>query len=199
MGQSDGSVRVAFKAHLGSGRAGHKRIRKGRSPKEPREGAPSIPRVARLLALAHHFDELLRAGVVRDYAEIARLFNVSRAHVTQVMNLLFLAPDIQEEILFSIAEPRGGAVPSPRCIRRVAAEPEWKKQRGLWRSLIHGRMAVTLPPIPSGSGIPPRLAVGTEQNRSRSGHSSQPVPTYQPHSSRNCLVNMPATVPKARL
>ena len=134
MGQSEGSVRVAFKAHLGSGRAGHKKIRKGRSPKKPKEDAPRIPRIARLLALAHHFDELLRAGVVRDYAEIARLMGVSRAHVTHIMDLLFLAPGIQEEILFSTVGPKGGDVLSPRRIRRVAAEAGWEKQRELWRA-----------------------------------------------------------------
>ncbi len=55
--------------------------------------------MARLLALAHHFDELLRDGVVESYSELAALTHVSRARVTQIMNLLLLAPDIQEEIL----------------------------------------------------------------------------------------------------
>lgn len=39
-------------------------------------------------------------GVVKDYAELARLGQVPRALITQIMNLLLLAPDIQEEILF---------------------------------------------------------------------------------------------------
>ncbi len=124
MDQSDGGVRVTFKAHLGNGRAGHKRIRKGRSPRKPKEDAPPIPRIARLLALAHHFDDLIRDGIVRDYAEIARLMGVSRAHVTHIMDLLFLAPDIQEEILFSTAGPEGGTGVSSKHIRRVVAEAE---------------------------------------------------------------------------
>jgi hypothetical protein len=64
---------------------------------------PPIPRVARLMALAIHFDGLIRRGIVRDYADLARLGGVSRARITQIMNLLNLPPWRQEEILFSDA------------------------------------------------------------------------------------------------
>src|SRR5262249_32149429 len=68
----------------------------------PRPGPPPgrVPRIARLLALAHRFEGLLRDGAVKDYAELARLGHVTRARITQVMNLLLLAPGIQEAILF---------------------------------------------------------------------------------------------------
>ena len=46
------------------------------------------------MALAIRFDELIRAGVVADYADLPRLGQVTRARVTRVMNLLNLAPDI---------------------------------------------------------------------------------------------------------
>jgi hypothetical protein len=36
---------------------------------------------------------------VRDFADLARLGYVTRARITQIMNMLNLAPDIQEEIL----------------------------------------------------------------------------------------------------
>src|SRR5215831_10955492 len=62
--------------------------------------AGRVPRIARLMALALRFEQLLRSGAVRDYAGLARLGRVSRARITQVMNLLHLAPDLQEEILF---------------------------------------------------------------------------------------------------
>jgi len=60
----------------------------------------NIPRISRLMALAIKFDGLVRHGEVRDYADLARLGYVTRARITQIMNLLNLAPDIQEEILF---------------------------------------------------------------------------------------------------
>ena len=62
-----------------------------------RRGAPAlpagrVPRIARLLALAHKFDGLLGHGVIADYAALARLGHVSRARITQIMNLIHLAP-----------------------------------------------------------------------------------------------------------
>src|SRR5688500_7517099 len=59
-----------------------------------------VPRVSRLMALAIRFDDLLRRGEVKDLADIARLGHVTRARATQIMNLLMLAPDIQEALLF---------------------------------------------------------------------------------------------------
>ena len=126
---------IAFKMHLGNGRAGHRRARKGPTPKPKPRPAGQIPRVARLLALAHHFDDMIREGVVKDQAEIARLMKVTRARVTQIMNLLYLAPDIQEEILFLVIEPGDGQPVSPRRIRHIVAEAEWGRQRELWRAL----------------------------------------------------------------
>ena len=83
-----------------------RRKSKGRNTIQPgHEAGPAcepgrVPRIAKLMALAIRFDGLIRDGVVRDYAELARLGRVSRARLTQIMNLLMLPPDIQEEILF---------------------------------------------------------------------------------------------------
>ena len=54
---------------------------KGAKPKTPREQG-NVPRVAGLLALAHHFDELLGDGVVRDYAELAAFVKWRRDALT---------------------------------------------------------------------------------------------------------------------
>src|SRR2546430_74052 len=59
-----------------------------------------VPRLARLMALALRFETLLRSGDVEDCAALARLGCVSRARISQIMNLSQLAPDIQEQILF---------------------------------------------------------------------------------------------------
>ena len=66
-----------------------------------------VPRMARLMALALRFDQLHRAGQIKDYTELARLGHVTRTRVCQVMNLLQLAPDIQEAILFLPLTERG--------------------------------------------------------------------------------------------
>ncbi len=43
---------------------------------------------------------MIRYNAVTDQAELARLGHVSRARLTQIMNLLYLAPDLQEKLLF---------------------------------------------------------------------------------------------------
>ena len=58
------------------------------------------PRLARMVALAHKLEALVRSGAVKDYAELARLGHVSASRVSQILMLLHLAPAIQEEVLF---------------------------------------------------------------------------------------------------
>lgn len=57
------------------------------------------PRVTRLMALAIKFQDMVDRGEARDYADLTRLGYVTRARLTQIMNLLLLALDIQAEIL----------------------------------------------------------------------------------------------------
>ena len=78
------------------GRGSRKQICAGEAPPKPPAGR--VPRLSRLMALAIRMDRLVRSGDVAGYAELARLGHVTRARITQVMNLSLLAPDIQEEI-----------------------------------------------------------------------------------------------------
>jgi hypothetical protein len=112
-----------------------------RSPIGWQIAAPAgrVPRVARLLALAHRFEKLIRDGEVRDYGELARLGHVTRARVTQIMNLLNLAPDIQEEILGLPAVTTGDDPIRERQLRPIMATLDWNKQRRVWCLLKFGR------------------------------------------------------------
>ena len=65
-----------------------------------REPQGRAPRIARLLALAHKLDAMVRSGEISGYSQLARLGHVSPARLTQIMVLLHLAPVIQEYILF---------------------------------------------------------------------------------------------------
>ena len=87
-----------------------------------------IPRLARLMALAIKFDSLIRQGVIRDYADLARLGHVSRGRITQIMNLLHMAPDIQERLLDSVSAA-GHATICERHIRNLARLIHWSDQR----------------------------------------------------------------------
>jgi DNA invertase Pin-like site-specific DNA recombinase len=91
------------------------------------------PRISRLLALATKFEGQIQQGLVQDYAELARLGQVSRSRVTQIMNLLNLAPDIQEEILFLTRDAAGKPGIREASIRRLGSEVLWSRQRQQWR------------------------------------------------------------------
>ena len=95
-----------------------------------------LPRIARLMALALRFEEMLRRGEVRDHAQIARLGHVSRARITQIMNLLNLAPDIQEALLFLEPMRIWRDTLSERLCRDMVREPEWTRQRAMFARLL---------------------------------------------------------------
>jgi hypothetical protein len=86
------------------------------------------------MALALRLDELVRSGVVANYAELARLGHVSRARISQIVNLLALAPDIQESLLFLPAVERGRD-PIHLGLLQSLATPDWHQQRCLWHTL----------------------------------------------------------------
>lgn len=88
-----------------------------------------LPRVAKLMALAIRFNELIERGKITDLSELARLAHVSQPRVTQIMNLNHLAPDIQEELLFLPRVSAGRPPMHEKLLRPIAAEIDWKKQR----------------------------------------------------------------------
>lgn len=133
-----GTVKVEFDVHFSTSRRGRKQAVVGRREPEPEVPAGSLPRVTRLMALAIRFDQLIRDGEIADYAEIARLGHVTRARVTQIMNLLHLAPDIQDAILHLPRVERGRDPISERDLRPVAAVVDWRKQRRAW-GRVRGR------------------------------------------------------------
>ena len=75
---------------------------------------------------------LLRSGAVENQTEIARLGHVTRARVSQIMNLLNLAPDIQEAILDMPRTLAGRDAVILRDVLPIASTMEWSKQRGMW-------------------------------------------------------------------
>jgi len=92
------------------------------------------PRIARLLALAHKLDAMVRSGEIAGYAELARLGHISPARLTQIMVLLHLAPAIQEYVLsLSTADAR---FITELELRKIAREPLWDRQRELFERFL---------------------------------------------------------------
>lgn len=111
--------------HFKTGRHSRKRLQPGSA--KPALPKGRVPRVARLMALAIKFDQLLRDGTVKDQAELARVGHVTRARITQIMDLLNLSPRIQEAVLFLPME-NGRSVITERSLRPIAAVLDWREQ-----------------------------------------------------------------------
>ena len=117
-------------------KAGWPQIKAGAAP-VPKPVTPGrIPRISKLMALAIHFDGLIRNGHVADYADLARLGHVTRARITQIMNLLNLSPDIQEDILFLPHVFAGKDAITEHQVREIAGEVGWGEQRGIWKENV---------------------------------------------------------------
>ena len=87
------------------------------------------------MALAIRLEGLIVTGHVLSYADLARLVGVSRARLTQIANLTLLAPDIQEAILFLPPVVNDREPITERHLRPLVAEPDWQRQRALWKRL----------------------------------------------------------------
>ncbi len=87
-------ITIERKVHFGSGAHGRRRLKSGKDSSVP---TGRVPHNSKLMALAIRFEYLIKTGQVTGYAELARLGHVTRARITQIMNLTLQAPDIQEE------------------------------------------------------------------------------------------------------
>lgn len=115
------------------GRGAKKRLVEG--PAQSDESKPTlerIPRISRYMALAIHFEDLIRQGIVTDYADLARLGHVTRARVTQIMNLRLLAPEIQEELLLGEKKCDDRSPIQLKSLQSIAMVFSWRTQRKLW-------------------------------------------------------------------
>ena len=129
-----GSLTIECEVHFDrKGRGSRKVLETGPSPFRPAEPG-RVPRVGRLMALALRCEGLLRSGVLENQTEIARLGHVTRARVSQILNLLNLAPDIQEAILDMPRTLVGRDAVILRDVLPIASTKEWAEQREMWRN-----------------------------------------------------------------
>jgi hypothetical protein len=134
---SNGRLEVSFTFHPRNKRGN---VNPQSDSRRGSTGKGNIPRVAKLLALAIRFERLVKRGDIQDYADLARLGYVTRARITQIMNLLNLAPDIQEDILFLPNTMKGRDPILEKDMRPVAAVPHWSRQRKMWAQMRKDRL-----------------------------------------------------------
>lgn len=101
-------------------------------PKTPiRKDRNRPPRVAYLLALAHELQSLIDSGDIPDRATLAHQLGLTRPRLTQLLDLLVLAPNIQEEILVEKSSRT-----TERLLRRLVRSSCWAEQRTIWNRIL---------------------------------------------------------------
>jgi hypothetical protein len=123
------ALTIETEIHFEKCRKGQRVMQRGPALERPKG---RLPRITRLMALAIRCERLIREGEIADYAELARLGQVTRARVTQIMNLLLLAPDIQEAILLLPRVTRGDDPIVLRDLQAITATADWSLQRRMW-------------------------------------------------------------------
>ncbi len=111
-----------------------------RAPRPPRtsKGRGRLPHATVQLARAYRLQQLLDQGEAKTFRQLAKHAGVSAARVTQILDLLFLAPDIQEEVLFFARTTKARDTITERDLRMIAGVAAWPEQRKLWADLRSG-------------------------------------------------------------
>ena len=120
------TVEIQFRLHA-TGRTGPS---DAQSP-----GSGCLPRVTQVMALAIQFQDMIQSGEARDYADLARLGCVTRERMSQIMELIWLAPDIQQEIVEFPPSGAGRFPISEVAVRKIASPLSWDEQRQGWQAL----------------------------------------------------------------
>lgn len=123
-------------------------VRLAETPPPPKPEPVRRPaKVAQQLALAHRLQAAIDRGAIADRADVARKLGLTRARVTQLLDLLLLAPDLQAAVL--ALEAVDGAEPmAERTLRAVAHSGTWAEQRGAFHAINPGGHTANCAPVP---------------------------------------------------
>ncbi|ACY13333.1 hypothetical protein [Haliangium ochraceum] len=94
-------------------------------------------RVAQMLAFAHRVEAEVARGDFESRSAAARHYGMTTGRITQLLSLLWLAPDVQEDVLF--LEAIDGREPvSGQALEKIARIADWSEQRRGWDELRRG-------------------------------------------------------------
>jgi hypothetical protein len=105
------------------------------------------PRIINTLNRARRWREMIDRGEVKNAAQIARNYNVTRARVSQIMSLLKLAPEIQTYI-DDLEGTEGCFHLSERKLRQIALLEDHDEQRARFGELVGITLAPSAPTSP---------------------------------------------------
>jgi hypothetical protein len=122
-----------------------------------------------MLAVAHAMAGMLARAGGPGRCELAKALGMSEARLSQLLDLVLLAPDIQEELLFVEVAPGRDPIPE-RALRHVVRALDWKEQRRRFALLREGGRGTRCRP----AGAPPGGAAATARKRPATGARSRP-------------------------
>ena len=134
-----------------------------------------VLRVARLLAFAHQIEARVRGGEYADLADAARRLGLTRARVTQLVNLTLLAPEVQEEILEWPMIQKGRDPVTERTLRAIATVGIWERQARLFRHQVI-QLQIPVAERRSSSALAPAEQSG--ECRESRGRGTRPIRDY---------------------
>ncbi|ACY13503.1 hypothetical protein [Haliangium ochraceum] len=103
----------------------------GEPGKQPPRPTRRPARVAQMLAFAHRVDGEVERGEFESRSAAARHYGMTTGRITQLMSLLWLSPEIQEDVLF--LEAVDGREPvSGQALEKIARIADWGEQRRGW-------------------------------------------------------------------
>ena len=95
----------------------------------------TVPRVKRLLALACHYDKILAENPNISQNKLASLLPITRARLTQILNLNFLSNHIKSEIMDMPNTFKGKDRISTKIVVKISQELDWNVQNEMWEKL----------------------------------------------------------------
>ena len=92
------------------------------------------PKIRNILVLAHQIQRLCEEGKIKTPREASKWLNMSVVRMDQVMNILFLSPNIQNDILCKQL-PAISAI-SEYKLRSLLQEINWQTQQEIWEQFL---------------------------------------------------------------
>jgi len=92
------------------------------------------PQLRQNLILAHQIQKSLAKGMLKDLKQTADCLNISHIKIYLIMNMLMLAPSIQEDILLS-DNANIPLIPEYK-VHEICREMIWEKQNEAWQKLL---------------------------------------------------------------
>ena len=94
-------------------------------------------------AKAVEYQKMLSVGVAKNKAEIARIEGVSRARVTQILNLINRVPEIRNYLNFT-ADQNDLETLTERRLRKIAKIKGHKLQIEIFQELLQKKLLIKL-------------------------------------------------------